>query len=194
MKPASAELIMPEALRPLLSQPWLFYRSTLVEGPREYVGSLLRVVVRSDSTVFVGDVVCGTAIENLGPPRMCIVDSRTMRSGEVRIDERLFDYVDRCRNERGSISLECLSKEVELLRRRARALLIVDGEEDLLALPIVAMNVVDVVFGVPGKGICIVWRGVDNAVLAINTLSRFRGFEELWHGIAKLNSQHSELW
>jgi len=182
MKPASAELCMPEELRNVLSRPWLFFRSTVLEGPREFVGLALRTLVERGSTVFVGDVVCRTVLEYVGVPRMCVVDARTLRSEESCVDPSMFDLVDRCTNRRSTVSLECIAKEIRLLDAQTSALLLVDGEEDLLALPLVALNVVDVVFGIPTRGVCIVWSGVDNAVKAINALSRFANFDKLGMG------------
>ncbi len=109
--------------------------------------------------------------------------------GEAQVDESLFESIDRCVNERSTISLECVRKMVELIELQQPSLLVVDGEEDLLALPLVAMNVLDVAFGIPRIGICVVPLGVDNSVKAINYLSRFVGFEKLAKASLYRNTQ-----
>ena len=178
MTPASAELAMPEELRRYLSAPWTIFRVEVLRGPREYVASILRNLVNPLRTSVVGDVVCSTFLSAIGRPRLCVVDTKTLRfEAATPVDEGVFEFVDRCVNARGTISLQCVEAMIELLELQAPSLLVVEGEEDLLALPLVAMGCTDVVFGLPRVGVCIVRRGLDNVVKAINVLSRFRGFE-----------------
>ena len=177
MKPASAELYLPQELRKYLANPWTLFSTELVEGPRTYVGHRLALLLNPARTAIVGDVVCSTVIEYVGLPRLCVADSRTLRSREASVDPTAFQEVRECRNERGSISRECVEEIAELLKLQTPSLLIVRGEEDLLALPIVATGAVDVAFGIPSRGVCIVRRSLRNVVTAINVLSRFRGFE-----------------
>ncbi len=177
MKPASAELHLPQELRRYLASPWTLFATELVEGPRAYVGQTLALLIDPFRTAIVGDVVCSTVIDYVGLPRLCIADSRTMRFREARVDTSLFEEVSECRNEPGSLSRECIDRILELLKLQVPSLLIVRGEEDLLALPLVATGAVDVAFGIPSRGVCIVRRDLSNVVAAVNVLSRFRGFE-----------------
>lgn len=98
-------------------------------------------------------------------PNLLIVDGRTRRAENLPLDELVSAAVSRgyrlvrVENPAGSLSLEALEVVCDLLSdESSRALVIVDGEEDMLALACLhcAPPGSLVIYGIPGKGSALV--------------------------------------
>jgi uncharacterized protein (UPF0218 family) len=136
----------------------------------------------------VGDVVTHHVIRAGETPDVALVDDRTERSEVDATVARTiaeFDGFDReqsAPNPAGALSAELLSALVAAVERAPEesALLVVDGEEDLAALPAIAVAPAgaSVVYGQPGEGMVLVT--VDGEVRAEMTdlLSRMDGDTE----------------
>ncbi len=149
--------------RQLLKRPL----GRLIRGTPEEVMRELRAMVASHGgpLVVVGDVVTST-ISELAPDRaVYVTDGRTLReaTSEVRPD---VDVVVRCRNDPGTISREAFEVVEDAIRSGRRVHVVVEGEEDLLALAAVHLSPVGgiVVYGQPGEGVVVV--EVDEEVKA----------------------------
>lgn len=103
--------------------------------------------------VTVGDVVSSVAISNGYKPRIAIVDQKTKRSG-FDFNWARFKPVA-VWNPPGTISLESVVKFVELLERNENSVLLVEGEEDMLALLAVLVSPLGytVFYGQPDLGV-----------------------------------------
>ncbi len=167
---------MPEELREPLARPYTVFDIAVVEGDRLAVASRLRAMLGLElhRVVCVGDYVCETFLKYVGVPRMCIVDGRTLREERIEISfEHMFKYVERCTNPRSHISRSCV-KIVELSGDRHGLLIVVDGEEDLIALATSAMfEGMYLVFGLPRTGVAVMYVDRSNLVKALNMLSKF---------------------
>jgi len=170
---------MPNELRNLLTYFHIYKCSYVLtlRGDSESIGILLRLYYSNyvHETMVIGDYCCKTYVEFVGIPRLCIVDGKTLRysNTDIRIIERKFNYVERCINPRGCITTNCMESIKRCYKVGVPCLLIVDGEEDLLALA--TMVLIDhgiVIYGVPHEGIAII--PIDKAkVDAINIFSQF---------------------
>jgi len=174
-------LRLPDHLRPRLARPTF---GELFEGSEPFttakrVTAYLRECGR---VIGVGDVICQT-LEVVGEvPHVCIIDGRTRRrfSG-YWVSEENFDKVVKVRNPRSHITeeaYEAIKEAVKAAGKGERTLILVDGEEDLLALPAFAEapNGYCVVFGVPGKGVMVIEVSDEVRELAKEILA---GFEEV---------------
>jgi len=171
--------LMPNELRNLLAYFHIYkypYVLTL-RGDRESVGILLRLYYSNyiRETIVVGDYCCKTYLEFVGVPRLCIVDGKTLRNSDINISviEKRFSYIERCINPGGCITLNCMETIKRCYKAGIPCLLIVDGEEDLLALAsIILIDHGITIYGVPYEGVAIV--PIDRAKIdAINIFSQF---------------------
>ncbi|MEM1646200.1 MAG: GTP-dependent dephospho-CoA kinase family protein [Ignisphaera sp.] len=173
--------ILPITLRKILSSAHTYFKEyiQLIIGPREFVGHKLRSELYSyiHKIVAVGDVVCLTLLEYVGIPRLCIIDGKTLREVYSDTDELIknFNSVLKCRNPPGSISEECLQVIAKALKEHIPNIVLVDGEEDLLALAAVLSgeNIDFVIYGVPKEGIGI----IDVKCFTITAINLFSQFE-----------------
>lgn len=171
-------LRLPDRLRPRLARPTF---GKLFEGGEPFttakqVAAYLR---ECGGVIGVGDVICQT-LEVVGAiPHVCIIDGRTRRrfSG-YWVSEDNFDNVVKVRNPRSHITEEAyraIKNAIKAAEAGEKTLILVEGEEDLLALPAFAEAPKGycVVFGVPGKGVMVI--EVDDEVkeLAKQILAEF---------------------
>jgi uncharacterized protein (UPF0218 family) len=152
-------LRMPEALRSSLGRGFLGVRicgeeSSVTATAAELSGDCVAVVA-------VGDYVCRSFVELGLVPSICVVDGVTRRTLlQPWVGDR-FSYIYECTNPRSHICLEAVERLREAVRTSAPgrgALVLVRGEEDLLALAALA-EVPDgwcVVYGIPGCGVEVV--------------------------------------
>ena len=163
MRSRSSDVFPPDARvlrlrddqRQLLKRPL----GRLIRGTPEDVRRELEALVaeRRGPMIVVGDVVSST-VSKLAPERtVYVTDGRTLRerTSEVKLD---VDVVVRCRNEPGTISREAYEVIREAIGSGKRVHVVVDGEEDLLALAAVYLSPVGsiVVYGQPGEGVVVV--------------------------------------
>jgi uncharacterized protein (UPF0218 family) len=152
---AIAYTITPE-LRAKLKQPF----GMLIRGSfAQTMGEMINLVKREKplKIVSVGDMVSRNLHENQINPQLSITDNRRMRR---RIKPRIFagKNVVHVKNPRGTITEEAIKAIREALESDDRVHIIVDGEEDLLALIAVlyAPEKSLVVYGQPYEGIVVV--------------------------------------
>ena len=141
-----------------------------------------------DPLFTVGDVVTHHVIEAGETPDVALVDDRTERSEvDAAIARTIteFDGFDReqeVANPAGALSAALLSGLVEAIERATResTLLVVDGEEDLAALPAIAVAPAgaSVVYGQPGEGMVLVTVTEEIRAEMTDLLSRMDGDTE----------------
>ncbi len=153
--PGAKALRLSEEQRQLLKRPL----GRLIRGSQEDVMRELEVLVaeRRGPLIVVGDVVSST-VSRFKPERtVYVTDGRTLRerTSEVKPD---VDVVVKCRNDPGTISREAYEVIREAIGLGRRVHVVVDGEEDLLALAAVYLSPVGgiVVYGQPGEGVVVV--------------------------------------
>ncbi len=108
--------------------------------------------------ISVGDV-CSITLYHRGiMPHLAVLDGRTKRSSHT--ETVTFDgySVIRVRNPQGTISSEMWSAVEKAMESAEKTLIIVEGEEDLAALPCILMapEGAYVVYGIPDEGMCVV--------------------------------------
>ena len=153
-KMAIAYGVTPE-LRARLKEPF----GMLIRGSfAETMGKLDNIVKRETPPliVSVGDTVSQNLHEHQLNPQLLITDNKRMRK---RIKPRIFAAkLFHVKNPRGTITEEAITAIKEALESDARVHIIVDGEEDLLALIAVLYAPENslVVYGQPREGIVVI--------------------------------------
>ena len=155
-EPNGKTLVLPEAMRAELKEPL----GVLLEGdPAECTRSLILLLRERRPTMVatVGDFVSRNVLGSSIEPDIIVVDRRVMR-----VDVELLDLGDRvrlhARNPPGTIDSDAWAAIGEAVRLKNRAAVIVEGEEDLLVLPLISLMPIDsvIVYGQPGRGMVIV--------------------------------------
>ncbi|MFH1835673.1 MAG: DUF359 domain-containing protein [Methanobacteriota archaeon] len=118
-------------------------------------GSLVGLEV--SDLVCVGDVVSEEAIKLGLNPRVCIFDGVCKRE-EVGVSQAITSYEAfevSVENPQGLITLKALEAVRESFRREGKTKIKVNGEEDLLTLPVIlyAPEGLTVVYGQPNEGV-----------------------------------------
>ncbi|WP_449461757.1 DUF359 domain-containing protein [Tardisphaera miroshnichenkoae] len=134
----------------------------LYEG-RELEGLPDRLRKMAEEAVIcsVGDVVTSYLLKNGLFPNVAVTDGKTLRSG-VGLSKAESGYrVIEVHNPPGTVSAESLSVVTEIsqkINRSSRFWIMVDGEEDLLALPIIALFPASTItlYGQPKRGVVLV--------------------------------------
>ncbi len=115
--------------------------------------------------VCVGDVVssyCSRLAHSFYGSIILVVDGKTRRNASVEVGGTHAFHEIHLTNEPGTVEVEAYRTLCELIRRaskrRLRAKIVVNGEEDMLALPSIACAPEGgiVVYGVPGRGATII--------------------------------------
>ena len=111
-------------------------------------------------TIAVGDVVTETLLENMLIPVLAIIDGHTRRGIETNTVLSHFDEILNLHNPPGLITQEAIEVICEKLsyEKSKRTLIVVEGEEDMLALPSIACSPIGycIVYGVPGVGAAVI--------------------------------------
>ena len=141
-------LKLPESLRETLKKP---------------LGKVYKSLPDIDGDIVtVGDIVTKTLIENNITPKLSIFDLKTQRDIPVEIDH-IFKRIIKIKNPPGYISDEAIEsiKYLSTIDDKDIALL-VDGEEDLLALIVIKYFPIGtyVLYGQPNEGIVVL--KIDN--------------------------------
>lgn len=151
-------LKLPEHLRSKLKEPLGF----LIRGRPGEVEARLREVLRGfeGEIVTVGDIVSLTFINSFYPPKISIVDFRSLRR-PYNITSNItvyFNFWVKVRNPPATISEELFSYIRTFFELRGCGLIIVEGEEDLATLPVIleAPSNTLVLYGQPGEGVVVV--------------------------------------
>ena len=137
----------------------------LLKGEPDEVFEEVSRILGGRKLITVGDVVSKNALEHGLRPWVAVVDGRAMRRplGRALRGDEGWGHVLRLSNQPGTISGEAWSTIGEAVRK-GHSLVIVDGEEDLLALVAVlcAPEGSVVLYGQPGEGVVLI--EVDRAV------------------------------
>ncbi|MEB3787030.1 MAG: GTP-dependent dephospho-CoA kinase family protein [Desulfurococcales archaeon] len=128
----------------------------------ENIDGWIRDNLKDKKVISIGDVVTGSLIKNGVKPFVSVIDGRTRRNEFLHID--LMKELRGCKvlktvNPKGKLSLEAMEVICKVLSSKDEGAecytILVDGEEDMLALPALScapLNSV-VLYGVPGVGI-----------------------------------------
>ena len=149
-------LLLPRSMRSELREPL----GLLLEGePRETVARLGEMLRRRRPVVFasVGDVSSRNLIEAGTPPDIIVVDHRVMRADvePMSLGDRT---TIRVRNLAGTIDADAWRALEEAVRLKRGVAVIVEGEEDLLVLPLTALMPLGslIAYGQPRVGMVVV--------------------------------------
>ena len=162
-------LVLPEELRHELKEPM---------GPIETDADRLLADV-DGPLIAVGDVVTYHFLEAGRPPDVAVVDERTKRSA---VDEEVRDTVTQtthleATNPPAELSVGMIEALLEALERDEPTTILVEGEEDLVALPaiVAAPEGASVVYGQPDEGMVHVNVTDDRRAEMRALLERFEG-------------------
>lgn len=144
------EYWLPEDMRSKLSKPL----GTLFTPAELDTGAFEKAVMDAPLVVTVGDRVTETVGSMGRVPDVQVVDSRENRKDRKPPDVA-FDSQIKVRNPAGAITEEAISGIREAFRGTKPVRVLVEGEEDLLAIPVIALAPEStlVLYGQPGEGI-----------------------------------------
>ena len=146
---------LPYELRPILKKPL----GKLIKGDPEATHSKLGQIFSIKKPVkiaSVGDYVTKNLLEKGPQPDIAIVDNRIMRHEiEPLIFKRPQKHV---KNEAGKISLEAYKLLKKAIMLKKKLAIIVEGEEDLLVLPLMVMMPIGsvIIYGQPNEGLVMI--------------------------------------
>jgi uncharacterized protein (UPF0218 family) len=173
--PGDVVVELPKALRSELKDPL---------GPI-YTDAEALLSDASGPLIAVGDIVTYHLLAAGTTPAVALVDERTERTAvdeDVREavlggDGTAFDRTVTVDNPAATLTAGLLDALVEAIEQGASTLLVVEGEEDLAALPAVlaAPEGATVVYGQPGEGMVRVTVDADTRERARSLLSRMDG-------------------
>lgn len=148
--------ILPAGLRAKLKEPL----GMLIRGSFAETMSRLRDIVEQEKPpciVSVGDTVSKNLEESHVLPRLSIIDNKAMRR-TTRPFSSAAEKAVHVRNPKATITDEAIAAIRDSVRENRRTLIVVDGEEDLLALIAILYVPEDslVVYGQPYEGIVVV--------------------------------------
>ena len=133
-----------------------------------------------DPIVAVGDVVTYHLLEADRRPDVALVDGKTKREAVedavwAAIDG--FDHRVEVANPQGALSAELLTELRAALERDASTVLVIEGEEDLAALPVLvaAPDGASLVYGQPDEGMVLAAVTVEARESALSLLERMDG-------------------
>ena len=149
-------LILPEKLRKKLKKPL----GTLIAGSFEETVKRFKEILAKEKPaklIAVGDAVSESLMKNGVFPDVFIIDNRVMRK-EITPIEFGAERTLYAKNPAGTISKEAWEKIKNALNSDLQTKIIIDGEEDLLALPAVLFAPENsfVVYGQPHEGMVVI--------------------------------------
>ena len=162
---------LPDELRPTFQKPF---------GPVYTTDQILRELKREDRVVAVGDIVTKTLLDGGRPPWIAVVDYKTQRGDDdpgLRAQLSAWGKkVLRATNQPATISDELFHAIQQALKSKQTVRIEVDGEEDLAGLPFLAIakDGIVMLYGVPGKGVCMVRINAGVRKTALGLLEQMR--------------------
>ena len=118
---------------------------------------------KSSYIATVGDICTLKIFEEIREPNLCIVDMKTKRNVELQPEEKkimkeIGSRVVQVENKPGTISIELWDSIKEAIDNKTNTKIVVKGEEDLAALPVISMVKLGakVIYGMPDKGMVVV--------------------------------------
>ena len=159
----TGEFPLPEKLRSRLAKP-LGVLYTMTPSDSESFATSVR---RAGTVVTVGDRVTETVAELGRVPDVQIVDGKENRKRRTPPKVE-YASLSRAKNPAGTITMEAMDRIRDAFRGKKPARVLVEGEEDLLAIPAVIFAPLGarIYYGQPGEGI--VMLKVDAALKARN--------------------------
>lgn len=156
MGPRRITRILPVSMRSELKKPL----GTLIKGPPAETVHQLRQFIDSRKTgllAVVGDFTTKNILASNIEPDIVVVDNRVMRVEVAPLDHEARQIIN-TKNPAGTIQAdtwETLEKAVTL---KSKASVIVEGEEDLLVLPLISLMPLGsvIVYGQPREGMVVV--------------------------------------
>jgi uncharacterized protein (UPF0218 family) len=148
-------LRLPYDLRPTLKKPL----GKLVKGtPKTTVKKLKQIlsIKKPAKIASVGDYVTKNLLKDGLQPDIAIVDNRIMRE---KIPPIVFKRTQKhVKNKAGTISVEALRTLERAIMLKKKLAIIVEGEEDLLVLPLMVMMPLGsiIIYGQPKEGMVII--------------------------------------
>ena len=140
---------LPESMRSRLAKPLgRLYTSAEVESP-----AFQRLLKKSSMVITVGDRVTEIIGEMGRTPDVQVVDGKERR--ENRTPPAVpYARLVRATNPPGKLTTSTISAVRSAFRGRMPVRLLVEGEEDLVAIPVIALAPVSAIvfYGQPGKG------------------------------------------
>jgi uncharacterized protein (UPF0218 family) len=152
---AIAYALTPELRRKLKEPIGILIRGSFSETIKRFKS--LMEEEKPPSIISVGDTVSKNLVKNHIFPQLSIVDNRVMRKN-VQPTQLEEEKSIRVKNPQGAITDEAVAAVQHALKENRRVKIIVDGEEDLLALVAVlyAPEKSLVIYGQPYEGIVVV--------------------------------------
>ena len=153
----SVSYTLSSELRERLKQPL----GELIKGSFAETMGRLRMILgneRPPLIISVGDTVSRNLTLNQMHPQLAIVDNHCMRHVVQKPVRLAVDRIVHVKNPQATITEEAMTAIQEALRGNCSVMMVVEGEEDLLALAAI-MNAPDnslVVYGQPLEGIVVV--------------------------------------
>jgi uncharacterized protein (UPF0218 family) len=172
-----ATLALPRHMRAELKVPL----GRLLKGePSETVSRLRKILKESNPPMFavVGDFSAKNILKAGIEPDLVVVDHRVMR-----VEVGPLDHGDRrvlwTRNRAGTIDSEAWSALEEAVTLNSRVAVIVEGEEDLLVLPLISLMPLEslIAYGQPFEGIVLVEASEERKGWAEGFMSRMEECE-----------------
>ncbi len=168
-------LRLPEDLRKELSRPV----GILVEGAdHQEVAKKVKDLIRGRMSWCVGDVVVRSLIDVGYVPDVAFIDRRTVRESYIDMSyvEEIYrgiGTVHRIYNPPGHLNPEIRDLIYSIYNNRTKTLVIVEGEEDLVSLAIIAYGSLGdaVVYGLPGRGVIIIFIDEDIKKKALEVIN-----------------------
>jgi uncharacterized protein (UPF0218 family) len=162
-------LELPDALRAELKDP---------VGP-VYTDPAALLADAGRPLIAVGDVVTAHLLTETTPD-VALVDGKTEREAladDRRVDRDAFDRVVHVRNPAATLSEELLAQLADALGDDAATLLVVEGEEDLAAVPAIAAapSGASVVYGQPGEGMVLAAVDSETRAAMLEFIERMEG-------------------
>ncbi|MCP8311221.1 MAG: GTP-dependent dephospho-CoA kinase family protein [Candidatus Methylarchaceae archaeon HK02M1] len=163
------EYILTEELREVLKEPL----GLLVSNDSLTYEEIARHIDKSEIVVTVGDATTERLISLGVVPSVQIVDGREMRI-ERDLPISKIETQLKASNPAGQISRESLMALSTAIKARKPVRIIIDGEEDLLTLPTIALfpNCTSVLYGQPGRGAVIIKVDQRSREMAISFLDK----------------------
>ncbi|MFN4133203.1 MAG: GTP-dependent dephospho-CoA kinase family protein [Candidatus Hadarchaeales archaeon] len=165
-------LELPEELRPLLRRPL----GRLVKSPLEAAKTLMKRRV-----VAVGDATAAALLRAGVRPAILVVDRRTLRGPVSREESKLLEEFRgeeiKVENPAGTITPSTWNAFRGI---KDPAKILVEGEEDLMAIPAILLSPAGtiVVYGQPGEGIVLVEVTEEKKREVMEILKKFRRREK----------------
>jgi uncharacterized protein (UPF0218 family) len=149
----SGQFRLPDELRPKLARPMgrLFTKDEIASG------EFANAVRATKLVVSVGDKVTETLAEMGRVPDVQIIDSRENRK-ERKPPRAAHVVLIRVKNPAGSITTDAIVGIRRAFNGRLPARVLVEGEEDLLAIPAIALapTSAGIFYGQPGEGVVMI--------------------------------------